>query len=729
MTAASARLLLLGTAGAARRLAGIVAGVAVAVAMLIVLLGTYLHMPDRDERTAWQVLVGERLETSADGTTTAPDPTTDQMLIASRQDYVHGQLVTVTAAAVSPATDVAFPHGLEPLVPGQFYASPAVADMIDHLPADQFADRYGELVGTLPDAMLRGPDERSVLVGAPWETVASNPNARVQPGFDTVGQRYDVTTYRVILAIGSIAMLVPIVLLISIVSQLGAAQRRERLATVRLIGAGRRAVAGLSALEMGAATAAGAVLGVLAALPLRAVASTLSINGAQSFPADLTPSPAWVIATIAGVTVLGAAVAWWQAYRDDVGAPGASRERAEKRVTGWRVTTLGVGLTLFAGSAWVANTSPAASAAAAVVLIASFAVLTFGIIIAGPWLTRAVSSAYGRVAARASAVVAAGRLTRHPRSTFRSVAGLVAAVFIVSVFAGVVSSVRAITVPSEEPGMLSLDVVLAHADAAHADAMVAAARDADGVERVVVGYRPGDPDAAGVVMDAQDARAIGATAVPDAAAVMVDTFAMLWGTSLDVDAQAPVPEPADGTEGLEPAVVMAVTDGSPAAIERARTALDIAGDRSLAPTSRTDAAAGGAADITQELAVLAYIGMAIAIGISALALAVATIAAALERRRTFGLLRLAGMPVAQLRGVVATEAAVPLASTLVASAGLGFLVAWILVITLGNGLEFTWPDGRYWVALVGSTALAALAVAASFGTVRRSTEIDSTRFE
>ncbi|WP_431308427.1 FtsX-like permease family protein [Demequina litorisediminis] len=121
--------------------------------------------------------------------------------------------------------------------------------------------------------------------------------------------------------------------------------------------------------------------------------------------------------------------------------------------------------------------------------------------------------------------------------------------------------------------------------------------------------------------------------------------------------------------------------------------------------------------------------MAIAVAISALSLAVATISAALERRRTFGLLRLAGMPVARLRAMVATEAAVPLGSTLLASAGLGFLVAWILVTVLGNGLEFVWPDGRYWVTLLASAALAAAAVAGSFGVVRRSTEIESTRFE
>ena len=71
----------------------------------------------------------------------------------------------------------------------------------------------------------------------------------------------------------------------------------------------------------------------------------------------------------------------------------------------------------------------------------------------------------------------------------------------------------------------------------------------------------------------------------------------------------------------------------------------------------------------------------------------------------------------------------PLAVTLVASGGLGFAVAAVLIHTLGNGLFLTWPDPLYWWALASSVALAAVAVSGSFGVVRRSTEIASTRFE
>ncbi|MFV0286482.1 MAG: FtsX-like permease family protein, partial [Demequina sp.] len=682
-----------------------------------------------DARSAWQVGVGERIALDEEGNTLPPAPSDDVLLHGSRQDNFDGEVISVTAVAVADSTSVAFPAGLDVLAPGEFYASPAVMDLVATTPADEFKNRYGTLKGVIPEEALRGPDELAVLSGADWDTLASDSSTRVQEEFDTVGQRYNATTYRTILAIGSVALLVPIVLLIGVVAQLGAAQRRERQATVRLIGAGRRAVAALSALEMGVATLAGGLLGIALAIPLRNAAATLAINGTQSFVADLAPSTLWTLAAVAVVTVLGAGTAWWQAFRDDTGALGASRERAEKPVTAWRATTLVVGLVIFAGSAWLAMSVPEAANIASLTLIAGFALVAFGVVIAGPWLTRAAAQVFGRLTASASGVVAAGRLRRHPRSTFRSVAGLVVAVFLVSALAGVVSSITRLSTAEESEGMLSLDAVLAYTDADHAQAMEEAARATDGVQHVSVGYTPADMETIGVVMSREDAAAIGASDLPDADYVTVNLYAMLEATTFSADAEAPVPVAADGVDGLEPATVLAVTDGSQASIERARTSLDVAGDRSISPTTRRDFAAAGATDIMQELSVLAYVGMAIAVAISALSLAVATISAALERRRTFGLLRLAGMPVARLRAMVATEAAVPLGSTLLASAGLGFLVAWILVSVLGNGLEFVWPDGRYWATLLASAALAAAAVAGSFGVVRRSTEIESTRFE
>lgn len=260
------------------------------------------------------------------------------------------------------------------------------------------------------------------------------------------------------------------------------------------------------------------------------------------------------------------------------------------------------------------------------------------------------------------------------------------------------------------------------------DTVAAEVATLEGMRGIAVAYlSPGDdPDE---IMTPADARAIGAIDVPDAPGVVVNLYDMLTGgTGVGNDDVAP-PVPTVSTEGLVPTQVVVLTDGTAAAKERARTALEGTTVSGVAPVTRADYAQAGTLSFTHELETMAYLGMAVAIGVSALSLTVATVAAALDRKRTFALLRLGGMPAADVRRVIAIEASVPLAATLAVSAGLGFFVAWVMLATLGNDLSMSWPDARYWAAILASLVITAVAVLGSFGMVRRSTEVTSTRFE
>ncbi len=696
--------------------------------MLLILLGGFLHMPDRDARSAWTSPSGEWIELTDAGEPIVPEPTGDTMLLYSTLDYFEDQQITVVSAAVSSDSEVTMPGGLAPPAPGEYYASSAVVEIIESTDPELLEQRYGTRVGVLPDEMLAGPSQRAVITGDDWESVAVKPGTRLQEGFPSASAYSPSATYQVLLALAAIAILVPIVLLISIIGQLGAAERRERLATVRLIGAGRGAIAALAAWEMAAATAVGGVLGIGVATLLRPGASSLVLNGSTSFDADLTPSWGWTVAVVLAVTVLGAITAGWRAFSDDVGAPGATRERAEKPVTAWRMTTLVLGVVLFATSAFIGMNNSALSEIASYTFLLGFALTAFGIVIAGPWLTRVVSAGFGSVASSAPSVVAAGRLSQHPRSTFRSVAGLVVAVFIVSVFAGSASAIADLIEPRDRPGLLDSNALMANVGPGLDEAQVREVLSSvEGVEHVAIGFAAEGEDR-GVLMSVGDAQAIGAVDLPKSGGVIIDLFGMLSDTGMsDLSIEPPREAPGLVPEGVTH--VIPVTDGSSDSIERARTALIEHANTDLTPTTRADYGRLGTADLTNELAVMAYLGMGIAIGIAALSLAVATAAAALDRRRTFGLLRLAGMSVKQLRATISIEATVPLLATLVASAGLGFAVAWTLIETLGDGLSVGWPDERYWLAIAAALVIAVIAVTGSFGTVRRSTEMASTRFE
>ena len=728
MNLTAARLLLLNGAPAYRRLAGLIAGVALGVGMLLILLGGYLHMPERDDRVAWRSYGGEPL-TWVDDEVMVPVETADTALRATEPDFFMGETYTVVRVAAAADTDLTMPDGTALPAPGEYYASPAMVERIESHPADQLGDRFGTPVGVLQPGLLKGPSDRVVLMGVEWDRLSEASSVRLVTSFPAVGNKFSAGVYRSVLAIGSVAVLVPIVLLISIVSQLGASERRERFATARLIGAGRRAIAAVSGIEMFSATLAGAILGIAVAAAGRPAAATLALNGSTSFERDLAPSLAWTAAAVLGVALLGAATAWWRTFRDDVGALGATRERAEKKVTAWRCLTLVVGLAMLGAPMIAFRLDAGASEAYNVVLLAGFAVTAFGIVVAGPWLTRLASRVVGRSARSAPAVVAAGRLSRHARATFRSVAGLVVAVFIVSLFAGVVSAIEDIVTPRDTPGRLSMDAVVGYVNSQdEVDTVAAEVATLEGMRGIAVAYlSPGDdPDE---IMTPADARAIGAIDVPDAPGVVVNLYDMLTGgTGVGNDDVAP-PVPTVSTEGLVPTQVVVLTDGTAAAKERARTALEGTTVSGVAPVTRADYAQAGTLSFTHELETMAYLGMAVAIGVSALSLTVATVAAALDRKRTFALLRLGGMPAADVRRVIAIEASVPLAATLAVSAGLGFFVAWVMLATLGNDLSMSWPDARYWAAILASLVITAVAVLGSFGMVRRSTEVTSTRFE
>ena len=726
MRPAAARMIVFGAAGATRRLIGIAAGIALGTGMLLLLLGAFMHMPDRDARAGWMTARGEFREFNEQDELVLPTPSREDVLVRVSADYIRGTAFDRVSVATTPDTNVEFPGGLEPLQAGEYYASPALTQLIDKYPDNELADRYGTFKGVLPDTVLKGPDQLVAMVAKDWDRMAMDPNVRVQAGFPDDGPRATSMVYRVILGVGAVALLVPVVLLVGTVSQLGAAARRERYATVRLIGTGRRTMANLAALEMGVAALVGGIAGVGVVALLRPLASRLPIAGTQSFHADLAVPGTLAAITIAIVVAASAGVSWWRAYRDDVGALGAVRERPEKQVSWRRVTLLVIGLGVFATTAFVASNDGGNEGVLVLGLVFGFAAITFGIVLAGSWITKVVSMAFARAARSGYSLVAAGRLSRHPRATFRSVAGVVVAVFIVSVLAGVASSVNSFVSSREEAGLLPLNAVSADVEEwSDPVAMVAAAEATEGVSEVIA-VRIG-PDGEDSVITAEEAQILGIPNVPDSEWVAVDFYMMV---SADMWSQKPDPPRASPAPvGDYVRYVVAITDGSRATIDRVRTSLGVSGDMTFAPVTRPEFGSAATLDITHQLAVLSYIGMAIAVGVSAISLTVATVSAALDRKRTFGLLRLSGMPVRDLRRTIAVEAAMPLGVTLVASAGLGFLVAYVMVLTLGHDLYLTWPDERYWWALIGSVAIAALAVSGSFGMVRRSTEMTSTRFE
>ena len=733
---ALARLIVAGDRSARRRLLGIVAGVMVGVAVFLLLTAAYQAFGERSRRSSWHTPI------TASPTALMPDTelTAHTAGAASTLDHVGNRTVTVLLVATTEDTRVRIPGSDVVPRPGQYLASPAMADLIASMPADQLAERYGRQVGVLSEDAVEGPDSLVLVVGMEAPRLAAwqgSEQPQVVTGF--VGHDYAAQAYRIVAAVGALAILAPVLLLIAIVTDLGAAQRAERFATLRLIGATPGRVARLAAAETAATSALGAVAGIVLYLALIPAAARLTIGSSRFFARDLLTSPPIMILTAVGVVGGATAVSWWRTRRANIGPLGASRERRERAPRPVPLLPLLLGL---AGLTAVRLAGGRLSTTALVtLLIGSFLSTMLGLLWAGPLLTCWAARAARRRARTAAQVMGLGRLVQHPRAAFRAVGGMVVALYAVTLFAVAITAAAGVPGVRTGPGRLSPQALFttpATADPAALDSVLGRLRAVPGVTTASLGY-PQAPQQGQkgrglrLVLPVEDVRALGeAGADSPTGWVSVDWGWVLGERADPAPAQAPQTDgPSSGSPSAASAPVLLVaTDGGPGAVERARTAMvsAVGADLVSYPVSRYDIRAVQASATENQFAALGYIGILIAAGVSTASLAVSTVSSLLARRRVLGLLRLTGMPHAALRRVVAYETLLPVATVLALSIGAAAYTAWVL-ITGVSARSISWPAGSYYAVVGACLALVGVAVLASARAATRMVSGTAVRFE
>ena len=712
------RLILLTGRGSWKRLIGIAGGIAIGVALFLSLWGAAAGLESRDERSAWMSPHTKVAE--VDGT---PVPLTDSTaLLARDDDHFRGAPVSRIGIALTPASTVELPDGVPIPSPGEYLASAAMIDLIDSVPSDQLGDRFGTRAGELPEELVAGPDSLVIVEGLEESELREQRSVMLVSSFAGAEGTGSNSDYRTIMLIGAIAVFLPVILLVGIVTQLGAAQRSERFQTLRLIGATPRVLIRMSAIEMALTSLLGALAGVALAWALRPLLAQIVVNDTRFFTNDLSVTPIVTALIVLAMVIAATLASARRVQKAGIGPLGITRQTREKRPSPLRAIPLLAGLAAMA-VATLANESLSA-AIIQILLVVGFLLTSIGIITSGPWLVWLTAAFAADRVNSAANVIAVNRIRRTPAAVFRSVSGLVLAVFMASVFAGGASVVGQITEPVETPGLLPLDSMYARVSAdVDSDEIRGSLDGVEGVTEIVAAYRVGAGATGPLIVSSADAAALGFESLPDSAFVSFDLVAFLSMAAAD----APVLSPADPPTTLNPDVLFIRTDGQRDSMERAQTTAVAAGISARPPLSRSELADLGTLSVINSLAALAYVGVAIVVVIAGISLAVATAAAILDRRRVFGLMRLIGMPNGMLRRIVAIEAVVPLLATLAVTIGLGFLVAWMIVT--GGGQTTRWPDPRYFVTLAISAVLALSAVFATFGTIRKNTTIVSTRFE
>ncbi|MFD0526962.1 FtsX-like permease family protein [Kitasatospora arboriphila] len=725
MIALALRLSVSGGREALARLVSIAAAVAVGVALLLSTLAGINAVGSSNERQLWWNTG------AAARTASAP---VDPLWWRAHDDHYDGKpIFEVDVAATGPTSPV--PPGMTALpAPGEYWASPALVKLVAAVPSAELGDRFpGRLAGVLGDAALASPDSLIAVVGRPVDRLRAAPGARAVttiadalptkcaddcPG---AGVRGDAMT--LILSVVAGALIFPVLVFIGTATRLSAARREQRFAAMRLVGATPGQVALISAVESTLAAVAGTAAGFALFAALRPLVAQVPFTGDRYFTDDLTLHVVQVLAVALGVPVAAAVSARLALRRVSVSPLGVSRRVTPRPPQAWRLLPLAAGI---GELAWFVDRRPETTDGQTWAYLSGFVLVMLGLVVAGPWLTMAAARLVARRTSRPASLIAVRRLADDPKAGFRSVSGLVLALFVTSATVGIIGTINA------NRGVLSGDPQT-RAAVQHG-AMLEDPPMADRVPEAVLAGLQAVPGYRGaVVVHANPARVAADPADPRPWAPALVLCSELAGTPV-VGGCAPGAEvaavpmyqfldlrTADArqwpTAPVTPAqlaalpvqMVYVTTDGSTAATERVRTVLGRA-----FPDHGSRMVKDWGSDQQRQLAgfrQLANVVILTTLPIAGCSLAVSVVAGLSERRRPFALLRLGGAPLGLLRTVVALESALPLVVVAVVATGTGLLSAHLF---LTSQMHYTLVSpGAVYYALVVVGLVASLGIIAS----------------
>ena len=731
------RLALAGGRPAVARLLLIAVAVALGTGMLLTTLAGINGVNAQNARYGW--LNAGRLAATGPA---SPDPLWWRL----RGDYVHGHTIgRADVAATGPGSPV--PPGIPRLPrPGEYYVSPALAAELATTPADQLADRFpGRAVGTIGRAALPSPDTLLVIIGRTPAELSHEPDARRVAGFPSTAPSNCRTCaigipaagLDLILSVVALGLLFPLLMFIGTATRLAAARREQRFAAMRLVGATPRQVSAVSAVEAAVWAVAGTALGFGVFAVLRGYVLAFPFTGARFYLADLSLR-GWQVALVTIGVPLGAAASALLALRRVRVSPlGVSRRVTPRPPRAYRLVVVALGV---AELAWFAVHRPQTSTAQVEAYLPGFLIIMTGLVVAGPWLTMLGARLLARRTRRPAALIAARRMADNPQAAFRAVSGLVLALFITSAAVGIIGTVAARNAspgPATGRNLYDLFQPLAPASTT-APAGLAGTPGVHGV--AVVRDTPKDlpvpgadtpmvssPSLLAACADLAGTPSFGHCAPGAQVAWVYPDLSPPTAPDGTVRPWPTAPVPAADLSRLRVVSVVAGTDGTPAAIERARTRLEAAFPQARYPFTAAEWRADNAR-VYNQWRRLADVVIVASLVIAGCSLAVSVAGGLVERKRAFALLRLAGVPLAMLRRVVTLESAVPLLGAAVLAVG-GGLAAAHLFLLAQMGRSLTPPGTGYYVIVLGGLLVSLAVIAGTLPLLRRITGPETARNE
>ncbi|MEV1320821.1 ABC transporter permease [Micromonospora arborensis] len=711
------RLALAGGREALTRLVVIAAAVAIGAGLLLTTL-------------AGVNAVNAQLTRYASMYPTASAGDADPLWWSTRQDYFHGrQIIRIDVAATGPSAPT--PVGVPTIPgPGEYYASPAMRDLLASHPVDQLGDRYpGRDLGTVGPAALTSPDTLLVVAGGTPDEVAKLPAAKqVTSVGDTPA--LPETTVNLILGVIAGGLLFPVLIFIGTATRLSAARREQRFAAMRLVGATPRQISMVAAVEAAAAAVAGTAVGFGLFYALRDPLADIPFTGMPFFPSDMSLGVLDTLLVALGVPAGAALAAQVSLRRVRISPLGVTRRVTPRAPRAYRLIpmALGVAVLFFA-----IGSKPETSDGQTAVFLPGLLLIMAGLVLAGPWLTMVGARVLARYANRPATLIAARRLADNPKAGFRAISGIMLALFVTSVAVGVITTIVANRGPapvgSTDAG--TVNTVFDEKVPSVPDTLFAELRAIPGV-RSATAIRENP-----VVTDSSEVGVIACADLPNAYGRCADGASVIevpMGLSRWQESASPAtvwPAASLTLDELQRLPVLSVvvgTDGSATTVERTRTVLEVAFPTFWVGPNVPGDFESDFADTLRGWEQLANVVIIASLALGGCSLAVSVIGGLTERRRPFSLLRLSGAPVRVLRRVVALESAVPMLAVAAIAIGMGLLAAHLF---LRAQMDYTLvaPEPRFYVIVVVGLAACLGVIASTLPLLERITGPETARSE
>lgn len=421
MTSLAWRLTRLGGRGALLSTGLTALAVAVATLLLQFAVAGNFAFDERADRTEWR----------------APDESDDgTAVVATAVDYFGADAVTRVDLAELDSSAPA-PPGLEAFPePGEVWLSPALADLLGDVPAEDFLARYGgEVAGELGDAALAHPNELVAVVGRDADDPVMTADRfnqdmispRVVDGFESGQSSFTYGFYRILMVLATVLMVVPVAIFGAAAARLTVARRDERLAALRLVGATPGQVVRLTLIETTLAALAGAIAGTVLWTAVTPLVARIPIDGGPWFVGDLWAGAPWMAAVALAVPVL-VAVSAVIGLRGVVISPLGVARRV--RPKGLRAIRLVVFAAVSIAFLVVSQIVGGGDMIVVAVLLGLFAGVIAAVNLVGPWVVQKMGRILARTARTPARMLASRRLADDPKAAWRTVAGVAIAGFV-----------------------------------------------------------------------------------------------------------------------------------------------------------------------------------------------------------------------------------------------------------------------------------------------------------